>query len=177
MAKRFRFRLEVVRKLRKRREDECRRVVAERFRRIGEVRGRIDRMNGQLHEERFAVQGLVGATDGPESRPKMVDVTELRRHQVYVHHLRRRLAETNRELAEQQAELAREQGLLAEASKELKVIDKLEERQRARYELDLRRTELAEADEVGAQFARRARQGAGRVALAATGEAAEGGWP
>jgi flagellar export protein FliJ len=96
-----------------------------------------------------------------------VDVTQLRRHHVYVNHLRRCIAEANRELADQQVELAREQALLTEASRDLKVIDKLEERQRARYELGVRRAELAESDEIGAQFAR-------RVALARAAEAAEG---
>ena len=69
-----------------------------------------------------------------------------------------------------QAELRREQDRLAEASKELKVINKLEERQRARYELELQRAELAEADEVAAQFTRRAAArplvGAAEVGLA-----------
>ena len=112
MAKRFKFRLEVVRKLRKRKEDECRRMVAERFHLIGEVRGRIGGMNEQLRRERGAVGELVGAKGGIESPPRPVDVTQLRRHHVYVNHLRRRIAEASRELADQQVELAREQALL-----------------------------------------------------------------
>ena len=170
MAKRFKFRLEVVRKLRKRKEDECRRMVGERFRLIGEMRGRIGGMNEQLRRERGAVRELVEARDGAESSPRPVDVTQLRRHHVYVNHLRRCIAEANRELADQQVELAREQALLTEASRDLKVIDKLEERQRARYELGVRRAELAESDEIGAQFAR-------RVALARAAAAADGDRP
>jgi flagellar export protein FliJ len=167
MAKRFKFRLEVVRKLRQRKEDERRRIVAERFRLVGEVRGRIGGMNEQLRRERGAVRGLVEAKGGIESPPRPVDVTQLRRHHVYVNHLRRCIAEASRELADQQVALAREQALLTEASKDLKVIDKLEERQRARYELGVRRAELAESDEIGAQFAR-------RVALARAAETADG---
>ena len=93
---------------------------------------------------------------------------ELRRRHVYVNHLHRSINDAKGGLARLQVEFEREQARLAEASKELKVIDKLEERQRARHELGLRRAELAEADEIGAQFAR-------RVAARAMVDAAEVG--
>ncbi|MHC4609191.1 MAG: flagellar export protein FliJ, partial [Planctomycetota bacterium] len=69
-------------------------------------------------------------------------------------------------LSELRAQLALEREALEEASKGLKVIEKLEERQRDRHNLALSRAERAEADEIGSQFARRhamARAAAGRA--------------
>ena len=57
--------------------------------------------------------------------------------------------------AELRTELRREQAALEEASREVKVIEKLEEKQRQRHNLVLARAERAEADEIGAQFVRR----------------------
>ena len=157
MAKRFRFRLEVVRRLRKQKEDECRRVVAERLRQVSGVRGRIGMQTEHLHQEHSAMRRGASAGDAAACR---LDMNELRRRHAYVNYLHRSINEAKGELVRQQVEFEREQARLAEASKELKVIDKLEERQRARHELGVRRAESAEADEVAAQFARRGAAGA-----------------
>ena len=163
MAKRFRFRLEVVRRLRKQKEDECRRVVAERLRQVSEVRSRISELTNRLHEEHAVMRNLAGTKAGDGRKPEAgtvssaqaLDVTDMRRHHAYVNYLHHAIAEADGRLSALQAELRDEQAQLAEASKQLKVIDKLKERQRARHELGLRRAELTEADEIAAQFARR----------------------
>jgi flagellar FliJ protein len=152
MAKRFKFRLEVVRRLRKQKEDECRRAVAERLRQVSGVRKRIGTLTDRLHQEHADIRH--GASGG-DAAIGVLDMDNLRRRHVYVNYLHRSLSDAKELLGRLEAELRREQVRLAEASKELKVINKLEERQRARYELELQRAERAEADEVAAQFARR----------------------
>ncbi len=159
MAKRFRFRLEVVRKLRKRAEDQQRRVVAERFRQVNAVREQIDGLTALLEGEHASIrQSVSGGREGCNR----LDMDDLRRHHVHISQLHRSLAAARGELTRLRGELEEEQGRLAEASKQVKVLDKLEERQRARYDTALKRAELADADEVAAQFVR-------RVAVAAAG--------
>ena len=161
MAKRFRFRLETVRRLRKQAQDECRRVVAERLRQVAAVRSRINEMDGQLAEQRATVRNLVlpsppaddaGAGQGVA---RLLDMDRMRRHRLYMNHLRQGIARGERQAAELQGLLRKDQAALAEATKRVRVIDKLEERQRSRHELMLRRAETAENDEIAAQFARR----------------------
>ena len=157
MAKRFRFRLEVVRRLRKQKEDECRRVVAERLRQVNGVRGRIGMLTEHLHREHLVIRRDASAGEAAAGR---LDMDGLRRRHAYVNYLHRSINEAKGELVRLLVEFERDRARLAEASKELKVIDKLEERQRARHELGVRRAELAEADEVAAQFTRRGVAGA-----------------
>ncbi len=162
MAKRFKFRLEVVRTLRKQKEDKCRRVVAERLRQVNGVRDRMGRLMESLHDEQSVIRSHASPGDGASG---VLDMSELRRRHAYVNQLRRSVTDAHGELAKLEAAFEQERARLAEASKDLKVIHKLEERQRARYELGVRRAELAEADEIGAQFARRAAAGSpGRFA-------------
>jgi len=158
MAKRFRFRLEVVLKLRKQKQDECRRVVAARLRQIAAVQTRIDRMSEDLDHQRVVQRRLVGpqaaGADSVDGRPALLDLTGIRRHRHYVTRLLQNIAAAERQLAELRTELRREQAALEEASREVKVIEKLEEKQRQRHNLVLARAERAEADEIGAQFVR-----------------------
>jgi flagellar protein FliJ len=56
------------------------------------------------------------------------------------------------DMARQQQKVDAAQRLLAEAAKERKVIEKLRERQFERWKQEVERKELAEMDEVGAQF-------------------------
>ncbi|MHC4064151.1 MAG: flagellar export protein FliJ [Planctomycetota bacterium] len=159
MAKRFRFRLATVLKLRTRKRDECRRALAVRLRQIGAVQSRIDSMTEQLDHQFVSQRRLAmpeaPVADGAERIDRRLDLTGIRRHRDYANHLRRRIASDERGLSELRAQLALEREALEEASKGLKVIEKLEERQRDRHNLALSRAERAEADEIGSQFARR----------------------
>lgn len=165
MAKRFKFRLETLRKLRKRRQDECRRMVAARLRQIAGVQDQIDAFNDQLDLHVAAMRRLAWPGSGSAAgaaagagrvRPVWtVDLTGVRRHRVYTNHLRHTLTAAWQQVVALRAELTREQGVLAKATKAVKVLDKLEERQRQRHDLALARAERAETDEIAAQCARR----------------------
>jgi len=153
MAKRFEFRLETVRRLRKQAQDECRRAVAGRLRQISEARGRIARLSEQLGGQQVAARDLVLAGAGePDAR---LDVRAVRQHRVYMNHLHQSIVETRQELARLGDLLAEDQAALDGATKQLRVIDKLEEKQRKRHELAVQRLETAESDEIATQHARR----------------------
>ena len=148
MANRFRFRLEAVRKVRKSKEDQCRRLVARRLRETSRIEAGITALTEQLG---WLHGDMRSFAEGP-SRAGSLDMTLLRRQRVYANYLQGKVAEARGQLADQRAELDREQGELAEARKQVKVIDKLEERRRAQYDLQMHRAERAEADETAGQF-------------------------
>ena len=95
-----------------------------------------------------------------------MDLTGVRRHRVYTNYLRVSLSAARQQVAALRAELAKEQAVLAEATKAVRILDKLEERQRQRHDLAITRAERAEDDEIAAQFARRT--GAAMAPVAAT---------
>lgn len=155
MAKRFQFRLETVLKLRRRGQDECRRVVAQRVRQITAQQTRIDGLGGQLDQTRGSLRGLAAPGDEPEQAG--LDLTGLRRHRHYANCLQQWIVEAGQALHELNRHLATEQSALAQAAREVKALEKLEEKQRARHESTLARAERAEADEAAAQLFRRHR--------------------
>lgn len=162
MAKRFRFRLEILRRLRKQRQDECRRAVAARLRQITGVQDQIDAFTDRLDLHTAAMRQLASpgaasrATDAGAARPVWtVDLIGVRRHRVYTNYLRVSLGAARQQLAALRAELAKEQAVLAEATKAVRILDKLEDRQRWRHDQAIARAERAEDDEIAAQFARR----------------------
>lgn len=170
MAKRFRFRLETVRRLRKQAQDDCRRAVARRLREVEAVRQRIEAMSAQLSGERVAVRQLVSpgadaeATAGDGSGGGSMVVDLMRRHRTFINYLHQSIADARVKLAGLQKLLREDQAALDEATRQLRVIEKLEEKQRQRHDLAMQRAETAENDEIAVQFAR-------RTSLAAAGAA------
>lgn len=158
MAKRFVFRLETVRRLRKQKEDDCRRIVAQRLRLIGRVRQRISDLNAQLRDQHECVRRL--SQESGTGQP--LSIPSVRSHHDYATHLHAGIEEAHRELSECEEELQKEQQSLAEASRQVKVLDKLEERQRARHSLSLQRAERTESDEIAGSIALRQRIGSSR---------------
>ncbi len=139
MAKRFRFRLEVVRKLREQARDAQRRVVADAVRAVTAVEQRIDRLT---HELRGTVQRT-----RDEQRVELLDITSLRAHQYYRSWLHRKIMEAGIERSDHRRRLDRERARLGEASARLKAIEKLRERRWQRHHLLLKREEQADGDE------------------------------
>ena len=149
----FRFKLEVVRKLRKQAQDAQRRVVADAVRSVVGVEDRIAHLGREVQatiDERREAQGAAH-----------IDMTRLRGHELYRGWLYHKTGEAGTELARCQVSLNEERDKLATASKELKVIEKLRERQKARYDLLIRRQEQATSDEAALQTYLRSRGGHG----------------
>ena len=147
MARGFRFRLEVVRRLRKQAQDAQRRVVAGAVRSVAEAQNRLTELAGEL-------RSTVGRTRETQ-RARRIDVVSLQRHQLYRGWLYRRRMEAREELGRRHVELDRQRENLAEATKQLKVIEKLREKQKMRYDLRVERQERAAYDEAALQTHRR----------------------
>ncbi|UCG16766.1 MAG: flagellar export protein FliJ [Phycisphaerales bacterium] len=149
MAKRFQFRLEAVLKVRKRKRDEARRIVADRQRRIGRIAERITACRngiGEAVEESRRVQHATAP-----------DVTALRRYRSYIAAMDRAIGDAEIAMSGERDRLREEQRQLARANKEVKAIEKLRERQLARHCEQERRADRAEGDEISLQLHRRAR--------------------
>jgi len=150
MARRFRFHLETVERLRKQARDAQRRAVADAARAVGTIEERILRLTRQLSDT------LDGARD--TLRLGRLDLASLRGHELYRGWVHRRIAESYTELACRRSELDVERAKLVEASKQLKVIEKLRERRWRRHLVDVAREEQAASDEAAVQLYLRRRQ-------------------
>jgi flagellar protein FliJ len=143
MARRFQFRLEVVERLRRQAVDQHRRVVAEKTRAVTSAESRLSDITAQLRE--------TVSLSRKERLSASLDVNALRNHQVHSGWLQRKALDAQSELMLRRSELRDARARLAEASKQLKVIEKLRERQWARFNEKQQRREQNEADEVGLQ--------------------------
>lgn len=156
MAKRFRFSLEVVRKLREQARDVQRRRVGDSARAVRGVEMRIDQLT----------QTLRSTVDQKrdEQRLEQPDVAQLRTNQFYQSWLHRKIVESYDELSERNRELETERAKLGEATARLKAIEKLREKRLRRHEQAVRREEQAIMDEVaGRMFTRLSGEGAGSL--------------
>lgn len=144
MARRFRFRLETVRKVRQQARDVQRRVVADKARVAGEASRQITRLE-------VDIERTVGRSREAH-RTGRLDMSSVREHEIHRGWLDRTLGEARAVLVQRQGELRSEQDRLAEASKRLKVIEKLRERKWERYKADVAKEEQSHADEVGRQI-------------------------
>ena len=144
MPGRFRFRLEAVRKVRQQAQDAQQRVVAGVLREIGQTESGIRQLTEELRAE-------VGASRTAQSFERL-DLTVIRGHRFRQTWLQGRILDGREELARQQARLAQERDKLAEASRRLKVIEKLRERQWERFSTEERRAEQRENDEIANQL-------------------------
>ena len=140
MASRFSFRFETLLKLRKRREEQCRRVVATRLGQILATQSRraeiVDQISRQSESFRRSLQS------------DMLDVDEVRLSRHWLLKLRQRLFEADAEVADQHAVLAQERAALAVARKDTKVLETLRERQYSTFVAQVQRREQSELDEL-----------------------------
>lgn len=143
MAKRFRFRLETVRRLREQARDAQRRVVADAARAVKQVQDWITQCSRDL--QNVSVQSRDARQMG------LLDTVLLRQQQHYRGWLHRKTAEFRQELAAKQAGFDRERAKLAEAQRDLKVIEKLRERQWQRHLTEVAREEQLDNDEAAQQ--------------------------
>ena len=147
MAKRFTFRLETVLRLRRIEEDKHKRIVAGRVHQIQNSRGRIVQMHDAIRVEnrQFALAAGAGALD--------MDYIRKQRHFVAcmhegVSHQQHEISRLNERLAAERADLAR-------ASMRAKVVEKLKEKQHARYRKKVEKIEQSEMDETALRVCRR----------------------
>lgn len=154
MARRFDFKLEAVRTVRRQTRDAQRRVVGEAARAVAGVEERIARLN----------QYLKGAADQARAlqRPGPLDLAALKGHQMLEGSLKRAIEHSSGDLSVRQQELRKRQADLAQAAKELKVIEKLRDRQWALHRVEVMREEQQATDEAAVvMYLRQSRIGMG----------------
>jgi flagellar protein FliJ len=141
MAKRFRFRLDTVLKVRKQREDVCRRAVADRLRQIAAVQAEIGSLQHQIGEE-------IGAFRQVHSVGRL-DMTQIVRQRHWLIHLHQGVLMAQASLGDLHKKLEEDRRVLVEARKQTRVLEKLKERQIERHQKETARAEAIENDEIG----------------------------
>jgi len=140
MAKQFRFRLDVVERVRRQKRDQHRRVVAEAVRAVRQMEDYAASLSDQLRrrvDERVLAQSHVS-----------LDVTLIRTQEYHRNWLHRQMVNARLELDRRQHDLTSKRGELAEATKQLRVIENLRERLWQRYLLEVKREEQSISDEM-----------------------------
>ena len=138
MAK-FQFRLATLLKLREAAREERRRQLAEAVQAEQVLHGRLRDADGQLHELR---RRQVAST-GP-GRVQVDQVVQTQRYELVLQADRQVLASQHRLLAE---EVERRRAALSVADREVRVLEKLRDRQMERQRSVLVRREIQEIDE------------------------------
>ena len=129
----------------------------ERLRDLAACQAEMTRLQNELKALNDAMQGSArDMKDNHLTGP--LDVAYLAAHRRYAVAMQRKGRSLVQEMARQQRKVDESQQRLAEAAKERKVIEKLRERQFERWKGEVARKELAEADEVAAQFGHRQTQ-------------------
>jgi len=135
------FRLEPLLKIRRLKEDEARRVVAERLREIRKAEEGIAALDQQLLEASATMRSLVLAG--------RIVPQEAARQRGYIGSLQGRRLSLAAQLAALRQNLAADRAALAEAGKNRKILEKLKERQRQRRVREQELTEQRATDEQG----------------------------
>jgi flagellar protein FliJ len=140
MARQFKFRFATMLKIRQQREDEHKRVVAERLRQIGQTRDHRRALQRQIQDEVDAIRD--------SQAHGSIDIQQVMRHRHWLGHLHKGVLEADARLRFLEARLAQERAVLAEAVKQRKILEKLKEYQWQRYlkEEDVR--QMKESDEL-----------------------------
>ncbi len=139
MAKRFTFRFETLLKIRRQREDECKRVVAARLGQIQDVRKQMVGLEKQIDSELGTIRH--------SQEPGTLDMQQLIRHRYWLGRLHKGLLEARGHLAGLEAQLAQERAVLSEAAVQRRILEKLKERLRQRHSQAQDRLETLQMDE------------------------------
>jgi flagellar export protein FliJ len=144
MARRFRFPLETLLRVRVLREREAKRKVAAQRAEIA----RLDRLNRQTAEEisRQQAELLTGQQRG------RLDPPALQRGRAWIAHLRRTIALRQTQRLDLVAQLQQLQAAWLEARKQARILDKLRARRWEAYVHERARAEQAAADELARQL-------------------------
>lgn len=144
MARRFRFPLQTLLKVRRLREREAKRKVAAQHAEIA----RLDQLDQAARREIAARQGALL----DHQRHRYLDPRDLSRGWSWIAHLRSTMAQRQALRAEMVKELERLQAEFRAARQQTRIIEKLRERRWDEYSRDRRRHEQAAADEVAQQL-------------------------
>jgi flagellar FliJ protein len=139
MAKQFRFRFETMLRIRRQREDEHKRIVADRIRQLGEARDELETLYSQISEETSAIR--------IEHAPGTFDPRSAITHRNWLMRLHKNVLETQNHIRFLESQLAQDRVALAEAARHRQVLEKLKEHQLERFKEEQARLEQREADD------------------------------
>jgi flagellar FliJ protein len=140
MAKRYRFRFETLLRLRQQREDEKKRIVASRLRKIRSLEQHKQVLETRITEQTEVIRNLLVR--------EQMNIDELKAGRHWMIRLRRGVLEAEGALASNRAILAQERADLAIARKETKVLERLKERQQQAFMAEVERQDRLEADDL-----------------------------
>lgn len=140
MDRPYTFRLGAVLRYRQRREDECRRRVAEQLRRLGRIKHELRLLESALGDQMEQIRAA--------QLQSTLDVSLARGLRGYMLCLERRRADVLDALRRVESDLGREQEALTHAAREVKALEKLRDRQEARAAERDRRRLIADEDEI-----------------------------
>ncbi len=135
-------------KLRKQKEDENKRAVAQRVREMTKLQDHLMTLNEQIASEiRKARENAVHAH---------LDTSDMSKQRFWISHLQRGVLETEFRMRNLEKQLTADRTVLAEASKEYKVIETLRDKRLQAHNRGQERLETIEADEMAVnRFVRR----------------------
>ncbi len=134
------FRFETLLKLRKQREDEAKRVVAERLNRIRALEERAEAIQQRITTEVDEVRN--------ELQVYKLNTDQIRLGRHWITRMRQGLLNAEAEMRTQQAILSAERRQLTAASTDRKILAKLKEQRLEKAMAEQRRLEQAEMDEL-----------------------------
>ncbi len=135
-------------KLRKQKEDQNKRAVAQRVREMSKLQDHLMTLNEQIASEiRKARENAVHTH---------LDTSDLSKRRFWISHLQRGVLETEFRMRNLEKQLTADRTVLAEASKEYKVIETLRDQRLQAHNREQERLETIEADEMAVSlFVRR----------------------
>ena len=144
MAKKFNFRLAAVLKVRQAKEDE-------RKRELGEIQARANSILDQIETGRTERENAVGELDN-QRKAEITDVTQMRLYQQFIASMDNNISRLNGSLEAMEGQIEAKRRELAEAAKERRTLELLEERDYESWQKEMQKTESAELDEIGSQM-------------------------
>jgi flagellar export protein FliJ len=140
MAQAFKFRLETVRRIRRKELDLRRREVAKTTRDVLALQDRIDQLNE-------TVRSSVGELRRSQSGAGSLELAQIRMHYVHQSYLARQMVDAELTLAEKQKDLSKQRATLKQANAKAKALEKLHERRKEQFDWDQRKNEQKIEDE------------------------------
>jgi len=143
--KKYRFRLATLRKLREVRRDELRSKLAEAYRAVQLLEDQIATVQDEIIQMQAAQRS---AADGTKT-----DINGLMEAGRYQSVLRMQQTTMQDQIKLLATEVERRRQAVVEADGQVRILDKLEERQKAEHRQEFLRTEVKELDEIGSRRA------------------------
>lgn len=138
--KKFRFRLQTLLRLRRQQEDEKKRAVGVLLTRINEFQQQAVQMAADIKRE--------GENLKQQYQHGTLEMDWIAHYHRYVNHIRQSIQQRVQTIAQVQQQLAQARGELADAARQTKILEKLREKQKDRFDAELNRRERVQQDEI-----------------------------